>query len=309
MPLIAATAARYWQQHEWLNSPYRKYTPWALADAARVSLALRHRVQPARTPQTRTCCRILNAYNRFDDPFRRDHDLRAFILRMAGEQTDLAGPRVRDARPDGGHIRPDPAAPADGMPAARLGHRAVRLHAARVRRDRPAGLGQRSRLRGTVRPGSIRHSGRQGHRPPCRAGHRHPRARRALRDQHRAVPRRKPGRGGPGRPGRPAAPVHLQPAARPSPAHRVRRRLPVPAPPAGLGQGRPVGRLLHRPRAASATGSPGTWGTCSSSTSAASCGCCPARRSCRRSPTAPRPAAARPSTGSSSCPRWCCWWK
>lgn len=27
-PLIAATATRYWQQQDWLNSPYRKYTPW-----------------------------------------------------------------------------------------------------------------------------------------------------------------------------------------------------------------------------------------------------------------------------------------
>ncbi len=36
---IAAAAVRYRQQQDWLNSPYRKYTPWALADAARVSLA------------------------------------------------------------------------------------------------------------------------------------------------------------------------------------------------------------------------------------------------------------------------------
>ncbi|HLI37752.1 MAG TPA: hypothetical protein VKV80_10485 [Streptosporangiaceae bacterium] len=30
--------------------------------------------------------RIPDAYNRFDNPFRHDHDLRAFMLRMAGEQ-------------------------------------------------------------------------------------------------------------------------------------------------------------------------------------------------------------------------------
>lgn len=39
LPLIAVAAVRYREQQDWLNSPYRKYTPWALADAARVSLA------------------------------------------------------------------------------------------------------------------------------------------------------------------------------------------------------------------------------------------------------------------------------
>ena len=54
LPLIAATAARYREQQEWLNSPYRKYMPWALADAARVS---RPTVPSStgRTLQTRTC--------------------------------------------------------------------------------------------------------------------------------------------------------------------------------------------------------------------------------------------------------------
>ena len=39
LPLIAAAAARYYEQEDWLNSPFRKYTPWALADAARICLA------------------------------------------------------------------------------------------------------------------------------------------------------------------------------------------------------------------------------------------------------------------------------
>ena len=56
VPLIAATAARYWEQQEWLNSPYRKYMPWALADAARVSLAYGTEFN-RRTLQSRTCCR------------------------------------------------------------------------------------------------------------------------------------------------------------------------------------------------------------------------------------------------------------
>lgn len=41
LPLIAAAAARYHEQEQWLNSPFRKYTPWALADAARVCLGRR----------------------------------------------------------------------------------------------------------------------------------------------------------------------------------------------------------------------------------------------------------------------------
>ena len=51
VPLIAAAAARYWQQQDWLNSPYRKYTPWALADAARVSLALGNEYRSDATDQ------------------------------------------------------------------------------------------------------------------------------------------------------------------------------------------------------------------------------------------------------------------
>jgi hypothetical protein len=85
VPLVAATAARYWQQQDWLNSPYRKYMPWALADAARVSLAWGN--EHNRSDATgRDLLQILNAYSRFDDPFLRDHDVRAFLLRTAGQQ-------------------------------------------------------------------------------------------------------------------------------------------------------------------------------------------------------------------------------
>lgn len=85
VPLIAATAARYREQQEWLNSPYRKYLPWALADAARVSLAYGTEFNRAQATE-RDLLQILNAYSRFDNPFLRNQDLRAFMLRMAGEQ-------------------------------------------------------------------------------------------------------------------------------------------------------------------------------------------------------------------------------
>jgi hypothetical protein len=83
--LIAAAAVRYWQQQDWMNSPYRKYTPWALADAAWVSLACgTEHNRPDATDQG--LLQILNAFSRFDDPFLRDNDVHAFLLRMAGQQ-------------------------------------------------------------------------------------------------------------------------------------------------------------------------------------------------------------------------------
>lgn len=90
LPLIAAAAVRYREQQDWLNSPYRKYTPWALADAARVSLAYGTEHNRAHATD-RDLLQILNAYSRFDDPSLRDQDARAFMLRMAGEQMTWQG--------------------------------------------------------------------------------------------------------------------------------------------------------------------------------------------------------------------------
>jgi hypothetical protein len=84
VPLIAAAAARYWQHQDWLNSPYRKYMPWALADAARVSLASGNEYRSDATDQD--LLQVLNAFSRFDDPFLRDKDVHGFLLRMAGQQ-------------------------------------------------------------------------------------------------------------------------------------------------------------------------------------------------------------------------------
>jgi hypothetical protein len=85
LPLIAATAARYRTPAEWVKSPYRICTPWALADAARVALTCG--TEDCRSDATgQDLLRILSAYDDFSDPFRRDKDLRAFLLRKAGEQ-------------------------------------------------------------------------------------------------------------------------------------------------------------------------------------------------------------------------------
>jgi hypothetical protein len=85
VPLIAAAAARYWQQQDWLSSPYRKYTPWALADAARVSLASGTEYNRA-DADDRDLLQVLNAFSRYDDPFLQDNNVHAFVLRMAGQQ-------------------------------------------------------------------------------------------------------------------------------------------------------------------------------------------------------------------------------
>ena len=53
LTLIAAAAARYHEQEEWLNSPFRKYTPWALA----VCLPKISSVQVRRHAGTRGGCR------------------------------------------------------------------------------------------------------------------------------------------------------------------------------------------------------------------------------------------------------------
>jgi hypothetical protein len=82
VPLIASAAARYRDQQEWLRNPYRKYTPWALADAARVSLAYGNEYRADATEQD--LLQVLNAYSRFDPLW--DQDAAAFMLRMSGEQ-------------------------------------------------------------------------------------------------------------------------------------------------------------------------------------------------------------------------------
>jgi hypothetical protein len=70
LPLIAAAAARYWEHKQWLNSPYRKFTPWALADAARVCLAYGTEFDRAEASES-DLLQILNAYSQFADPVVR----------------------------------------------------------------------------------------------------------------------------------------------------------------------------------------------------------------------------------------------
>lgn len=90
LPQIARASAAFARESSWLESPYRKYTPWALADAARVSLACgneHHRKDASETD----LLKILDMYSQLEDPYLYDHDndqdaLARFLLRAAGEQ-------------------------------------------------------------------------------------------------------------------------------------------------------------------------------------------------------------------------------
>ncbi|MGK5534268.1 hypothetical protein [Streptomyces sp. URMC 129] len=87
LPLIAGASAKY-HLDTWWKSPYRKYTPWSLADVARVSLSYgnEHRQDAAEAD----LLRILDMYSQLDDHFvRGDADLGSlerFLLRTSGEQ-------------------------------------------------------------------------------------------------------------------------------------------------------------------------------------------------------------------------------
>lgn len=85
LPKVAAAACHYQTRDQWIASPYRIYTPWALADVARVALA--SGTEFNRSDATDHDLEvILAAYDALDDPLFRDKNLHAFMLRKAGEQ-------------------------------------------------------------------------------------------------------------------------------------------------------------------------------------------------------------------------------
>ncbi|MGA5042369.1 hypothetical protein ACPCA8_35905 [Streptomyces capoamus] len=99
LPLIAAAAARYStpeRPQPWLKSPSLKYTPWALADAARVSLA--YGTEHLRSEATeRDLLEILAAYSSLKEPTLHGTDedavrLRDFMMRLGGEQMAFQAP-------------------------------------------------------------------------------------------------------------------------------------------------------------------------------------------------------------------------
>jgi hypothetical protein len=89
LPLIAAEGARYCENQSWLSSPYKKLTPWALADIARVSLASGNEHRKDATPRDVLECAA--AYVALAEPeLGKTPDAAAgFILRINSEQLAL----------------------------------------------------------------------------------------------------------------------------------------------------------------------------------------------------------------------------
>ncbi|MFI0772839.1 hypothetical protein ACH4TQ_49640 [Streptomyces sp. NPDC021218] len=80
-------------ESSWLESPYRKYTPWALADATRVSLTCGNEYR--KDASDADLLQILDMYVRLEDHFLRDTDedaLGRWLLRASGEQMTYQEP-------------------------------------------------------------------------------------------------------------------------------------------------------------------------------------------------------------------------
>ncbi|MFD0261085.1 hypothetical protein ACFVH7_22815 [Kitasatospora indigofera] len=87
IPQIAAASARWWGE-TWWTSPYRKFTPWGLAETARVSLSYgnEHRQEEF---SDRDLMGMLAAHQALSDLMVQDVDpepLFGFMLRLSGEQ-------------------------------------------------------------------------------------------------------------------------------------------------------------------------------------------------------------------------------
>jgi hypothetical protein len=89
LPIIAAASAR-WHSDTWWNSPYRKYTPWALADVARTSLSYGNEHRGDGSCTERDLLSMLAAYAALTDPMVRDkgsaESVARWLLRVSGEQ-------------------------------------------------------------------------------------------------------------------------------------------------------------------------------------------------------------------------------
>ncbi len=87
VPLIARIGSSYWQNQSWLRSPYKKFTPWALADIARVSLIMGNEHRDVE-PSERDLLACADAYSRLADPElgTQPDTVDGFLIRIAFEQ-------------------------------------------------------------------------------------------------------------------------------------------------------------------------------------------------------------------------------
>lgn len=87
VPLVAHASALYWQPEAWMHSPLRKFTPWTLADIARVSLITGNdNRQPATTDDLLRCCAAYTANYDTELASGTPDALTNFLLRITSEQ-------------------------------------------------------------------------------------------------------------------------------------------------------------------------------------------------------------------------------
>jgi hypothetical protein len=87
VPLLAATAAEYAAPGAWEKSPWLKFTPWALADVARVSLVSGNEFKsPATFDDLLRCCAAYVAVNDPGLAANNPGSFTGFMLRITSEQ-------------------------------------------------------------------------------------------------------------------------------------------------------------------------------------------------------------------------------
>jgi hypothetical protein len=89
LPAVASAGAQYWSPKLWMDSPYRKFMPWSLAEVARVSLmhGNEYRSAPATRRDVIECCAVYAALRDPDVARRGDFDaVTKFMLRISNEQ-------------------------------------------------------------------------------------------------------------------------------------------------------------------------------------------------------------------------------
>src|SRR5271155_3020997 len=87
VPLVATAAAQYATPGSWEKSPWMKFTPWALADIARVSLISGNEFKSAATvDDLLRCCAAYVAVNDPELASNAPGSLTGFMLRITSEQ-------------------------------------------------------------------------------------------------------------------------------------------------------------------------------------------------------------------------------
>lgn len=149
IPLLADIASQYWERDSWLKSPYKKFTPWALADIARVSLISGNEHRSTATVDDLLQCAA--AYVSVNDPELSGHDadsVTGFLLRITAEQLSYAQTPYNEVGRTAALFAAHQAVEDTESHHRRLGGSTFRLHPQSVCRNgvlRPGGRGKERR--------------------------------------------------------------------------------------------------------------------------------------------------------------------